>query len=59
VHFVPAVHQMIPYRTGYRMDDLPVTVDVSARIVTLPMYPDMTSDDVAYVCEAIRRFFRA
>ena len=59
VHFVPAVHQMIPYRTGYRMDDLPVTVDVSARIVPLPMYPDMTSDDVAYVCEAIRRFFRA
>ena len=58
VHFVPAVHQMHPYRTGYRMDDLSVTEGVTSRIVTLPMYPDMSADDVAYVCDAIRQFFR-
>ena len=57
VHFAPPVHEMIPYRAGYRLDDLSVTVDVAARIVTLPMYPDMHTDDVTYVCEAIHRFF--
>jgi perosamine synthetase len=57
VHFAPAVHEMIPYRTQYRMDDLASTVDVAARIVTLPMYPDMTEDDVMYVCDGIERFF--
>jgi perosamine synthetase len=59
VHFTPAVHEMIPYRTGYRMDELPATVDVAARIVTLPMYPDMHPDDVTYVCETLQRFFSA
>ena len=59
VHFVPTVHQMVPYSTGYRMDDLSVTLDVAAKIVTLPMYPDMTDDDVGYVCDAIRRFFHS
>jgi perosamine synthetase len=57
VHFAPPVHEMIPYRAGYRLDDLSVTVDVAARIVTLPMYPDMHTDDVTYVCEAIHLFF--
>jgi perosamine synthetase len=59
VHFEPAVHQMIPYSTGYRADDLSATTDVAARIVTLPMYPDMAVDDVTYVCDAIERFFRS
>ena len=57
VHFAPPVHKMIPYRAGYRLDDLSVTVDVAARVVTLPMYPDMREDDITYVCEAIHRFF--
>jgi perosamine synthetase len=58
VHFAPAVHEMIPYRT-HRSDDLRTTIDVGARIVTLPMYPDMTPDDVMYVCDAIEGFFRS
>lgn len=58
VHFSPAVHEMVPYAAHRRMGDLPVTADVASRIVTLPMYPDMHRDDVTYVCEATRRFFR-
>ena len=57
VHFAPAVHEMLPYRTQYRRSDLSSTEHVASRIVTLPMYPDISEGDVHYVCECIEQFF--
>ena len=54
VHFDPPVHTQPFYAERFGSDklDLPVTRRVSASIVTLPMYPTMSEDDVSYVAQA-------
>ena len=55
VHFFPPVHQMKPYLSPeFKRDDLSVTERVIDEIVTLPMYPQMTDDDISYMVEVIK-----
>jgi perosamine synthetase len=55
IHFFPPVHHMPPYATGeYRTDDLPVTEKVIQEIATLPMYPQMSADDLDYMIDGIQ-----
>jgi dTDP-4-amino-4,6-dideoxygalactose transaminase len=35
--------------------ELPVAADISRRIVSLPLYPKMTSQDVEDVVDAVRK----
>lgn len=56
IHFYPPVHHMPPYiGKDFRKDDLEVTESVIQEIVTLPMYPQMTDDDLAYMVDSIQR----
>ncbi|MCW8133574.1 MAG: DegT/DnrJ/EryC1/StrS family aminotransferase [Planctomycetota bacterium] len=52
VHFDPAVHTQ-PYYAELAASKvpLPVTDRLTANILTLPIYPQMSEDDVAYVAE--------
>lgn len=51
VHFDPPVHTQPYYaEAGYGKLDLPVTQRITESILTLPLYPQMTEDDVAFVC---------
>jgi UDP-2-acetamido-2-deoxy-ribo-hexuluronate aminotransferase len=43
---------------GYRPGDFPVAERVCDRAVALPLYPDLSSWAVEYVCETITRFYR-
>ncbi|MCY3021877.1 MAG: DegT/DnrJ/EryC1/StrS family aminotransferase [Planctomycetota bacterium] len=54
VHFDPPVHTQPFYaeQLGFGTLELPVTMKVSSTIVTLPMYPGMSEDDVGLVAEA-------
>jgi len=54
VHFIP-LHLQPYYHDayGYRLGDLPVTESVYERIVSLPLYTQMTDDDVDYVAQAV------
>lgn len=55
VHFVPVHIQ--PYyqqRYGFAPDDFPVTITEFDRLISLPLYPRMTDDDVDDVVAAIR-----
>jgi len=56
LHF-EAVHLHSFYRQayGYREGDLPVAEQVCGRIVSLPLFPAMTDEDVDDVIAAIRR----
>ena len=42
---------------GWRAGDYPVAEDVSRRILPLPMYPELTEEQVAHVIQVIRGFF--
>jgi len=41
---------------GYREGSLPNSEAASREVLSLPIHPDLTPDDVAYVARAIRRF---
>ena len=41
---------------GYRLGDFPVAETVSKRILPLPMYPELTDEQVDYVTHTVRQF---
>jgi dTDP-4-amino-4,6-dideoxygalactose transaminase len=43
---------------GYKKGDFPVAERVSNEILALPIYPEITIDEVDYVCETIKNFYR-
>ena len=47
-HLQPAFHHL-----GYQPGDFPVAEQLSQEILSLPMYPGMTDDQLAYVVETI------
>lgn len=55
LHF-PAAHLLtyVRERFGTAGDTFPATERAAKRIISLPLYPDMSDNDVFYVCEAIR-----
>ncbi len=53
IHF-PACHLLKYVRERFGVVNLPETERAAARILSLPLFPDMTEGDVAYVCTAIR-----
>lgn len=57
VHYPIPIHKQAAYLDGN--DDsptLPVTEAAVERILSLPMHPCMTDDDVSYVCSLVRSF---
>lgn len=59
VHYLP-VHMHPYYREkyGYRPEDCPVAADAFSRMLSLPLHPGLTDQDVADVCEAIEDIVR-
>ena len=55
LHF-PACHLLayVRERFGTRKGDLPQTERAAERILSLPLFPGMSVDDVDYVCDAVR-----
>src|SRR4029077_18827494 len=52
-YFFPAVHEQEYFR-HYADRSLPVTEDLSRRVIPLPFFTQMTSEEVAYVVDALR-----
>ena len=60
VHWMP-LHMQPYYRETYGLvpTDFPVAAGLWPRLVTLPVFPGMTSDEIGYVVETIRTMARA
>jgi dTDP-4-amino-4,6-dideoxygalactose transaminase len=60
LHYPTPLHLDDPYREqfGYREGLLPVAERLAQEILGLPLYPQMGDDDVAYVVEHLKAFFR-
>ncbi|HEV2426196.1 MAG TPA: DegT/DnrJ/EryC1/StrS aminotransferase family protein [Terriglobia bacterium] len=55
VHFIPVhLHPYYRDKYGYRPHDFPVAYDAYQRMISLPLAPRMTDDDVEDVIEAVR-----
>ncbi len=42
---------------GYKEGDFPVAERICKEILALPMYPELTDDEIDYVCDAIASFY--
>jgi dTDP-4-amino-4,6-dideoxygalactose transaminase len=60
VHYPTPIHLDTPYRERLEMREgaLPVSERLAREIMTLPLYPQMTEDDVTYVVDHLHSFFR-
>jgi len=59
IHYpVPCHLQQVCSSLGYRPGSLPVTEQVVGEILSLPMYPELTEDQIVRVATEIARFFR-
>ncbi len=43
---------------GHKKGDFPVTEKMCERVLALPIYPEITEDEVDYVCNKIKEFYR-
>jgi dTDP-4-amino-4,6-dideoxygalactose transaminase len=54
IHY-PPIHKFRTYAEGGEaLHNLPITENIAGREVTLPLYPGLTDDNVAYVVNAVR-----
>lgn len=57
VYFDPVHSTHFYKRLGYGNVKLPVTERISSQVLTLPMYPAITKNEMDYVCRKIEEFF--
>jgi dTDP-4-amino-4,6-dideoxygalactose transaminase len=59
IHYPVPIHlQTAAQWLGDRAGELPVTERVAQEVLSLPMYPELTDDQVAYVADAVKAFMR-
>jgi dTDP-4-amino-4,6-dideoxygalactose transaminase len=57
LHYPTPVHLQPCYENlGMRSGSLPVTEALSSRVISLPMYAEITDEQIEYVCDRIRSF---
>lgn len=56
-HYIPLHTSPMGKKLGYKEGDLPITEEYSRRLLRLPLYTDITEDEVNYVCNSILEFF--
>lgn len=52
-YFYPLTNAIAAYEGVYNPGDTPVALDISKRVLTLPMYADLSHEDVERICEII------
>ena len=53
VHFIPMPMLTVFKNLGYKIEDYPVAYDNYSREISLPIYPQLTNDQVEYICEVV------
>ncbi len=57
IHYPKPVHLTKAFAyLGYREGDFPVTEDCAKKILSLPMYPELTEEEIQYVVQQIQAF---
>src|SRR5262245_592765 len=57
IHYKIPAHQQAALRTHpHRLTPMPVTEETCARLVSLPMYPELASEQIDHVASSVRAF---
>jgi len=58
LHYPLPLHLQEAYRgLGYKEGDFPVTESVAKRLLSLPMYPELTAEQIQYVADCVKEFY--
>jgi len=58
-HYKFPLHLQKAYkRLGYKAGDFPITEKVMSEIISLPMYPELTSEQIEYVADSVIQFIK-
>lgn len=58
IHYPVPIHLQRAFQSlGYRAGDLPVTEQVAGEILSLPMYAELTDEEITYITDSIRAFY--
>ena len=52
-YFYPLTNTFDAYKGQFNAENTPIALDISLRVLTLPLYADLTMDDVDRICETI------
>lgn len=57
IHYPTPIHLQKPYLNQCRPGDFPVAEEKAKNILSLPMYPELKTEEVKYVCRQITGFY--
>jgi dTDP-4-amino-4,6-dideoxygalactose transaminase len=58
IHYPTALPNMKAYEyLGHTHEDFPVATQAEREILSLPIFPEMTTEQIKYVCDCIKSFF--
>jgi len=58
VHFIPMPMMTLFKELGYNIKDFPVSYDNYSREISLPIYPQLSDQDVDFICSVILKSYR-
>lgn len=59
IHYPTPIFKQEAYKfLGYKAKDLPVTIKIYDKILSLPLYPDLNISDVKFICSLIKKFYK-
>lgn len=57
VHFIPMPMLTLFKDLGYKIEDYPITYDNYSREISLPIYPQLTDEQIRYICHSIEKAY--
>ncbi len=59
IHYPVPIHMQEAYKElGYKKGDFPKTETYSEKILSLPMFAELTDEEVEYICSKIKEFYQ-
>lgn len=59
IHYPEALPFLPAYKKyGYKRGDFPVAEKCASEVLSLPIYPELSEQQIEYVCKMIKEFFR-
>lgn len=58
VHFIPMPILTLFKNLGYKIENYPVTYDNYSREISLPIYPQLTNEQVDFICDTIEKSYQ-
>ena len=52
-HYIPLHTAPAGLQLGYKVGDFPITEDIANRLLRLPLYPEITNEQICYIITEI------